>query len=99
MSSVIVEYEANRLLSFRMGLTALKFKQSSLWKLFQNFLQASGEKFEGRQNSFTKCLLKKTGVRLHKESLATSYVLDVPALKSNMVLNRVFDEDAAWLVE
>ena len=99
LSSVIVEYEANRLLSFRMGLTALKFKQSSLWKLFQKFLEASKEVFEGKQNSFTKCLLKKKGVKLLKESIATSYVLDVPVLKADMILNRVFDEDAAWLVE
>ena len=99
LSSVVVEYETNRQLSFRLGLTGLKFKQASLWKLFQRFLEASGEKFEGKQNSFTKLLLKKKGVRLFKEALATSYVLDVPVLKADMISNRVFDDDAAWLVE
>jgi hypothetical protein len=99
MSSVIVEYEANRLLGFRLGLSSLKFKQSSLWKLFQKFIEVSGEKFEGKQNTFTKTLLKKKGVKLLKEAIATSYVIDVPALKAEMSTNRVFDEDAAWIAD
>jgi hypothetical protein len=99
VSAVIVEYESNRLLSFRLGLTELKFKQSNLWRLFQKFIEISGERFEGKQNTFTKTLLKKKGVRLFKETHATSYVLDVPVLKADLIANRVFDEDAAWIAE
>jgi hypothetical protein len=46
ISSLIVEFESNRLLAYRMGLTTLKFKQSSLWKMFQKFIEISGERFE-----------------------------------------------------
>jgi hypothetical protein len=99
ISAVIVEYESNRLLSFRHGIGTLKFKQSNLWKLFQKFIEISGERFEGKQNTFTKTLLKKKGVRLLKETHATSYVLDVPVLKADLIANRVFDEDAAWIAE
>ena len=99
ISSVIVEFESNRLLAFRIDITTLKFKQALLWKLFQRFLETSNEHFDGKQNTFTKTLLKRKGVRLLKETLATSYVLDVPILKADMIEKRVFDEDAAWMIE
>ena len=121
ISSLIVEFESNRLLAYRMGLTTLKFKQSSLWKMFQKFIEISGERFEvplcspnlilllwcggdiddaqGKQNTFTKTLLKKKGVRIFKEALATSYLIDVSVLKGEMIASRVFDEDAMWIVE
>jgi hypothetical protein len=38
-------------------------------------------------------------VRIFKEALATSYLIDVSVLKGEMIASRVFDEDAMWIVE
>ena len=100
LSSVLLEFEANRLAAYRTpDGCGLKFRQALLWRMFQRFLEASGgERFDGKQNSFTKALLKRKGVRLVREAAATSYLVDAVVMRAEMVAGRCFDDEAAWLV-
>jgi len=99
MSSVIVEFEANRLAAYRASATTLRFKQAALWRMFQRFVEISGEAFDGRQNSFTRSLTRYKGVQVVREAAANAYNVDVPLLKSEMVAARAFDEDSMWIID
>ena len=102
MSSIIVEFEANRLLPFRAAACpqpTLRFKQAALWRMFQRFLEISGEAFDGRQNSFTRSLTRYKAIQVVHEAAANSYSIDMPLLRAEMIAARAFDEDAMWIID
>jgi len=90
LSSLVIEYS-------RAGRAVMSFRQPLLWRMFQSFLEASGERFDGRQNSFTKAVLRRRGIT--REPRGQLYVLDMQALKEGMIAGHAFDEDATWLLQ
>ena len=89
LSSLVVEHSART--------AVMSFRQPLLWRMFQSFLEASGERFDGRQNSFTKAVLRRRGIT--REPKGQLYVLDLPTLKEGMIAGHAFDEDATWLLQ